>query len=288
MKYSLDPVNKFFFTTDETNKFHSFDNRPAIIYFDTYIVIYMIHGEVSDYIVSTISQIQEFIDETFKQNTFTPEIEEQKHTIEVDPNKTLTELLSAYSNVITSKSKIETYPSKISIESFDEKNESEDELEEVKYELPTNYNPISYMDYKPKLPMFDNPPIKVCIGGDLNKYIYRECKLLKDQGNKEYPENEQHNLCNDICSQMIMVDRKCDKNPKFNQISESLMKQDYDNYMKMFLLNNPPHPIMTNPTLLSKPYIKKEPIYDTINETINETLIEDESDEDISINTSAI
>ena len=44
--YSIDLANKFMFTTDEDEKYHSYDDNPAIIYMDTNINIWMNHGVI--------------------------------------------------------------------------------------------------------------------------------------------------------------------------------------------------------------------------------------------------
>lgn len=48
MKYSLDPIGKFLFTTDSDNNFHSYDGKPAVIYLDTLVCIWMINGKVDE------------------------------------------------------------------------------------------------------------------------------------------------------------------------------------------------------------------------------------------------
>jgi hypothetical protein len=54
--YSIDLNNRFMYTLDEENKYHSYNNEPAIIYMDSNIKIWMNHGKIynkADYGVIT-------------------------------------------------------------------------------------------------------------------------------------------------------------------------------------------------------------------------------------------
>lgn len=61
MKYSLDPVNKFIYTTDDNNDFHSYNKCPAVIYFNTKKAIFMTHGKI-DGVMRIHSAIMDYVE----------------------------------------------------------------------------------------------------------------------------------------------------------------------------------------------------------------------------------
>lgn len=55
-EYSVDLTNKFLFTVDEEGKYHSYSDKPAIIYMESDVRIWMQHGKLfkrGDYAVKT-------------------------------------------------------------------------------------------------------------------------------------------------------------------------------------------------------------------------------------------
>lgn len=82
MKYSLDPVNRFIYTTDENNDFHSFNDCPAVIYLDTKRGVFMDHGKVL-----CVAQLYDKIIYYIEKISDTDDITSYVHNITSDWNK---------------------------------------------------------------------------------------------------------------------------------------------------------------------------------------------------------
>jgi hypothetical protein len=70
--YSVDLTNKYMFTLDENNQFHSYDDEPAIYYLDNSIKIWMKHGKLhrDDYAKKPTIHIKDIVRLYYQNNLY--------------------------------------------------------------------------------------------------------------------------------------------------------------------------------------------------------------------------